>query len=168
MIAEPLTTDRLRLEPLTVAHAAAMVDVLASDSLYEFTGGAAPTLDELSARYARQSVGRSADGAETWLNWVVGLGSDGPLVGYVQATVVGTEASLAWVVAPAHQGLGLATEAASAMADWLVSAGATRLVALIHPDHTASAAIAGRLGLQRTTEVEDGEVRWVRDTRPAQ
>jgi uncharacterized protein len=157
---DPITSERLRLEPLSVAHAPDMVAVLADPSLYEFTGGSPPTLSELSARYARQSAGHSPDGFERWLNWVVVL-DDRP-IGYVQATVVGSEAEIAWVVSPAHQGRGLATEAASAMVDWLGSAGVTRLVAHIHPDHEASARVGARLGLRRTDVVEDGEVRWVR------
>jgi uncharacterized protein (DUF1684 family) len=165
VIADPLTSERLRLEPLTVDHAPAMVAVLADPSLYEFTGGSPPTLSELSARYARQSAGHSPDGAERWLNWIVVLKdqpSDQP-IGYVQATVVGAEAEISWVMSPAHQGRGLATEAATAMVDRLASAGITRLVAHIHPDHAASAVVGARLGLRPTNVVEDGEVRWVHD-----
>ena len=44
MTVEPLTSERLRLEPLTVDHAPAMVAVLADPSIYEFTGGSPPTL----------------------------------------------------------------------------------------------------------------------------
>lgn len=158
MTIEPLSSARLTLEPLTVDHAAAMVGVLADPSLYEFTGGAPPDLADLSARYARQSVGHSADGSEQWLNWVVV--ADGRPIGYVQATLVGTEAEIAWVVSPAHQGRGFATEAAAAMVDWLMAAGVTRLVAHVHPDHAASAGVAERLGLRPTDVVEEGEVQW--------
>jgi RimJ/RimL family protein N-acetyltransferase len=158
---EPLTSQRLVLEPLTADHAAAMVAVLADPSLYEFTGGTPPTLPELSERYARQAVGQSPDGAEKWLNWIVV--HDGVPIGYVQATVVGTEAEIAWVVSPAQQGRGLATEAATAMVDWLTTtAGVTRLVAHVHPDHAASARVAERLGLRPTDVIEEGEVRWDR------
>ena len=161
MIVDLLTSERLRLEPLRVDHAPAMVAVLADPSLYEFTGGSPPTLSELSARYARQSAGRSPGGSEQWLNWIVVL--DDQPIGYVQATVTGSEAEIAWVVSPAHQGRGLATEAATSMVDWLAAAGITRLVAHIHPDHPASAHVGARLGLRPTDAVEDGEVRWVRD-----
>lgn len=163
MTVAPLSSERLRLEPLTVDHAPAMVAVLADPSLYEFTGGSPPTLSDLSALYARQSAGHSPDGSAQWLNWIVVL-TDQPgdqPVGYVQATVVGAEAEIAWVVAPAHQGRGLATEAATAMVGWLASAGVTRLVAHIHPDHAASAHVSARLGLRPTDVVVDGEVRWV-------
>ena len=67
------------------------------------------------------------------------------------------------MISPSVQGRGLATEAATAMADRLTAAGVTRLVAHVHPDHAASARVAERLGLRRTDVVEDGEVRWVRD-----
>ena len=84
-----------------------MVAVLSDPSLYEFTGGTPPTLEELAARYARQAVGHSPDGTEQWLNWVVLL--DTTPVGYVQATVVGDSAEIAWVISPSVQGRGLAT-----------------------------------------------------------
>ncbi len=151
----------VELTALTVAHAPAMVGVLADPSLYEFTGGTPPTLEELTARYARQTVGHSPDGSERWLNWVVLLDSEP--VGHVQATVVGDSAEVAWVISPSVQGRGVATEAARAMDGLLAAAGVRRLVAHVHPGHTASARVAERLGLSRTDEVEDGEVRWVRE-----
>ena len=149
---------RVRLEPLTVEHAAAMVTVLADPGLYEFTGGMPPTLDELTARYTRQSAGRSPDGSEQWLNWVVRVGEEP--VGYVQATVTGPSAEIAWVISPSHQGRGLASEAAGLMVDRLAASGVTELVAHIHPDHAASGRVAERLGLRPTGLVEDGEDRW--------
>ena len=149
----------IELSPLTVDHAPAMVAVLSDPSLYEFTGGTPPTLEELTARYARQTVGHSPDGSEQWLNWVVLL--DSTPVGYVQATVVGDSAEIAWVISPSVQGRGLATEAARAMVGLLTAAGVRRLVAHVHPDHAASARVAERLGLRPTDVVEDGEVRWV-------
>ena len=88
----------VELTPLTVEHATAMVSVLSDPSLYEFTGGTPPTLEELTDRYTRQAVGHSPDGTEQWLNWVVLL--DSAPVGYVQATVVGDSAEIAWVISP--------------------------------------------------------------------
>jgi uncharacterized protein (DUF1684 family)/RimJ/RimL family protein N-acetyltransferase len=151
----------VELTPLTVEHAAAMVEVLSDPSLYDFTGGAPPTIEELTDRYARQVVGRSPDGSERWLNWVVLL--DSAPVGYVQATVAAGSAEIAWVVSPSVQGRGVATAASRAMVERLTALGVRRLVAHVHPDHVASARVAERLGLRRTDVVEDGEVRWVRD-----
>jgi RimJ/RimL family protein N-acetyltransferase len=84
----------------------------------------------------------------------------GELVGSVQATVTGSAAELAWVVAVPHQGRGLAREAATAVRDRLRDDGVTRFTAHIHPDHVASAAVARALGLSPTSTLVDGEIRW--------
>lgn len=155
-----LRTPRLALEPQSPAHAEEMAPVLADPALHRFTGGVPATVDELRERYARQAAGRSPDGRARWLNWIVRQESD--VVGHVQATVVDTApgplAELAWVIGSAHQGRGFAREAAAAVVAAL-PAGAV-LVAHIHPDHAASAAIARALGLRPTGVVVDGEVRW--------
>ena len=46
------------------------------------------------------------------------------------------------------------------MLEWLVSAGAGRIIAHVHPDHAASNAIAMAVGLHPTEALVDGEVRW--------
>jgi RimJ/RimL family protein N-acetyltransferase len=162
--AAPLSTARLQLEPLRPGHAAEMVDVLADPDLYRFTGGVPPTAAELADRYARQARGVSPDGCEAWLNWMLRAGTAG-LVGTVQATVRGEgplEAELAWVLAPAHQGRGLATEAAGAAMARLRREGVAAFSAYIAPAHAASAAVAGRLGFARSGQHRDGEERWTR------
>ena len=55
--AEPLTTERLVLEPLRPDHAHELAPVLADPALHAFTGGAPATEDELRARFARQASG---------------------------------------------------------------------------------------------------------------
>lgn len=159
-----IVTERLRLEPLTVEHAASMLEVLADPAIYEYIGGEAPTLPELTQRYRAQSVGHSPDGSQWWLNWIVTLRGGAAAIGVVQATVertpAGPEASLAWVIAPRSQGGGFATEATGAMVDWLGRRGVVRLAATIHPAHLASQAVAQKLGLHATSDVEDGEVCW--------
>ena len=67
---------------------------------------------------------------------------------------------LAWVIGVPWQGRGLATEAARAMVAALGADGVDRLTAHVHPEHAASAAVAARLGLERTAQIEDGEVVW--------
>ncbi len=157
---EPLTTTRLRLEPLRVEHADEMFEVLADPTLYAFTGGEPPTLDALRVRYQWQVGGRSPDGSEEWLNWIVRLSPEGRAIGFVQATVVEGRADVAWLIGVAWQGRGFATEAAKAMVDWLRTSGVVTITAHIHADHVASAAVATRLGLAPTPEIEDGEVVW--------
>jgi RimJ/RimL family protein N-acetyltransferase len=165
--ARPIETPRLTLEPLSVEHAEEMASALDDPGLHEFIGGSPATADELRARYARQIVGHSPDGTEGWLNWVVRLRDTGDPAGTVQATVRPAggllSADVAWVVASPHQGRGIASEASGAMVEWLRARGVHRVVALVHPDHTASSAVARRLGLVATDDLVDGEVRWVSD-----
>lgn len=161
---ERLVSGRLVLEPLSVDHAAEMVGVLADRSLYDYTGGDPPTRADLDRRYAAQAVGRSPDGSQCWLNWIVRDGAAGSALGYVQATLeyVGADlgAELSWVVSPAYRGRGIATEAARAMIDWLHGHAVEQYSAHVHPRHEASIRVARKLGLHPTTEMDDGEVRW--------
>jgi RimJ/RimL family protein N-acetyltransferase len=163
--AEALTTPRLVLEPLRPDHAGELAPVLADPALHAFTGGVPADEDDLRARFTRQAVGHSPDGAQGWLNWVARDRATHAPVGTVQATITDDEgvrsATLAWVVATSRQGEGLATEAARAAQDWLHDHGVARFVANIHPDHAASAAVARHLGLVATDERWAGEVRWI-------
>jgi RimJ/RimL family protein N-acetyltransferase len=82
--------------------------------------------------------------------------------------VTGSEvAEIAWVVGAPWQGRGLASEAARGPGVWLTTRPAVRtVVAHIHPDHRASAAVATAAGLTPTDEWQDDEIRWQRATRP--
>jgi RimJ/RimL family protein N-acetyltransferase len=154
-----LQTDRLVLTPLSVADANEMVGVLADSSLYSFTGGSAPDIEVLHDRYRAQVSGPAA-GDEIWHNWIIRLGESAGAIGFVQATVRGDGADIAWVVAPAWQRRGYATEAARAMCEWLLGTGVAVLTAHIHPDHTASNGVAAAVGLHSTGARDDGEVIW--------
>ncbi|TFD64878.1 GNAT family N-acetyltransferase [Cryobacterium sp. Hb1] len=161
---EPIISVRLLLEPLSVEHAPAMIEVLADPALYEYTGGEIPSLTVLEKRYAAQAVGHSDDGSQGWLNWVVIKRDIGRPVGFVQATVEDDGAHLvadiAWVISPNWQGQGIASEAAQAMVAWLRSHGVRRLTAHIHPDHQASMMVAQNQALHATSSKKDGETRW--------
>ncbi|MFJ8749554.1 GNAT family N-acetyltransferase [Streptomyces sp. NPDC102441] len=160
---EPFSTSRLDALPLDVAHAEEMAAVLFDPALHTYTGGAPEGPGILRARYERQAAG-SPDPAERWWNWVLRVRTDGCLAGYVQATVCGTRAEVAWVVGTRWQGRGYAKEAAAGLVRHLLDQGSvTTVVAHIHPDHTASAAVAAAAGLLPAGAREDGEVRWLRD-----
>ncbi|MFD0688753.1 GNAT family N-acetyltransferase [Actinomadura fibrosa] len=181
-IAETIRTQRLVLEPLAVHHADEMAVVLDDPRLHRFIGGEPLSADELRARYEHLVAGPAPFHQEVWLNWVVRRARDGQAVGYVQATVTPAQpgftvaaaaegstvtpspprtiASVAWVIGMPYQGFGFATEAARALVDWLLAHGAGDIVAAIHPDNLASAAVAGKLGLRPTAETADDETVW--------
>ena len=57
------------------------------------------------------------------------------------------ETELGWMLYPAHERMGFATEAAAALRDWAFGTlGLSSLVSYIDADNTASAAVAQRLG----------------------
>lgn len=163
MKAPTITTERLVLKPLRVEDAAEMVAVLADDAIYEFIGGKPPSLEELRIRYSRLVAGPE-DLSEVWLNWIVRLRPSEDAIGTVQAGLRSSpqpiEADIAWVIGVPFQERGLASEAASALVNWLRSAGVATIRAAIHPDHLASTAVARKVGLRPTSDTRDGEILW--------
>jgi RimJ/RimL family protein N-acetyltransferase len=155
-----IRTDRVVLTALAVDDAAEMVQVLGDRALYAFTGGEPPTLADLTLRYERQVAGTGRRD-ETWHNWIVRVPPDDVAIGYVQATVTGTDADIAWVIGTHWQGQGLASDAARAMVGWLRARGTTRVTAHIHREHRASERVATKVGLALTDQVDDdGERVW--------
>jgi RimJ/RimL family protein N-acetyltransferase len=149
--------------PLRVEDADEMAAVLRDERLYAFTGGRPPALAELRENYARLVAG-SSDPDEVWFNWIVRRRSDSQPVGTVQATLVTREgqktAYVAWVIGVEWQSQGFASEAARALVGWLRCRRVEVVVALIHPDHRASATVAVRAGLEPTDDEVDGETVW--------
>lgn len=160
MAAETMRTRRLVLEPLRIEHADEMVAVLADHGLYEFTGGEPPTAEVLVVRYRAQVAGSGHDG-EQWLNWILRRSDTAEVVGFVQATVSGDSADLAWLVGADHQGQGFSVEAVNALIAELDHRGIREFNARIHPGHIASHRIAACVGLGRSGAVDDdGEEFW--------
>jgi RimJ/RimL family protein N-acetyltransferase len=158
-----IVTERLSLVPLRVEDADEMAGVLGDQRLHEFIGGEPNTITGLRERYARLVAG-SPDPDELWLNWVVRRRSDAQPMGTLQATLTMRNgeptANVAWVIGVDWQNQGFASEAARALVGWLRQHGADNVVAHIHPDHQASAAVAMRAGLRPTDEQADGERVW--------
>ncbi|MEV8317805.1 GNAT family N-acetyltransferase [Streptomyces sp. NPDC059900] len=166
--ARDISTARLVLVPLRVEHADEMAEVLSDPALHSFIGGSPDDAQALRARY-RRMTGGAPDPAVSWCNWVLRLRDEGCLAGTVQATVgpAGDDgalvAEIAWVVGTPWQGRGIAVEAARGLVGWLAEQPDVReVIAHVHPDHHASAAVAAAAGLAPTDERQDGEVKWQR------
>ena len=154
MTAPPSVT----LEPLRPEHAAAMFDGLSDPAAYRFLPGDPPSsVAALRSRYERLSVGRSPDGAETWLNWVVGL-RGGTLVGYTQATVRSGVAHVAYQVFPTHWRRGVATAAMRLTLDALFGMATVGEVrALVDTRNTASVCLLRTLGFGHLRTIVDAD-----------
>jgi [ribosomal protein S5]-alanine N-acetyltransferase len=166
---QTLFTPRLRLEPLVVAHAQALLPILSDARVLEFVEHGAPeSLDALRERHRRLESRASADGREQWLNWaLVALDDDSAqAIGFVQATV--PENRRAWVayeLAPARWGLGLAAEAVRAMLDHLAAHyGAVQYRASVDRRNERSWRLLERLGFVRV-EARGGDWLYERSLR---
>ena len=159
-----LRTRRLDLAPLVVDDAREMVLVLADPDLYAFTGGEPPTRRRSAAGTRASSPGRPTPRARRGTTGSCGSRTVARSSGRCRrrsARQAG-EAEIAWVTGVPWQGRGYATEAAAALVEWLAETGTRSVVALIHPGHPASAAVARHLGLLPTDELVDGERVWRR------
>jgi RimJ/RimL family protein N-acetyltransferase len=163
-----LGTGRLLLRPVRGEHADALAAALADPAVYAFTGGTPEDAPWWRSRLAFLEPGRSPDGQELWLNWVIHLTATSEIAGYVQATVAGATADIAYVLGTRWQGHGYAREATSAMIDHLVGTlGVAQIRAWIADSHDASRAVAQRCGLSPTDEIDaDGERLWVHRSAP--
>jgi RimJ/RimL family protein N-acetyltransferase len=170
-----ITTQRLRGEPVELRHAAAMARVLSDPRIWLHLDQEPPTLAALLGQYAFLSAGKSPDGTEHWLTWILfareaDAGADAgaarvdrsepePL-GFVQATIKEpATAHLAYVLHPSHWRRGYAREAIGALLD-LVFARYRVARAVIEMDtrNSASIALARALGFRHvaTTETASG------------
>jgi RimJ/RimL family protein N-acetyltransferase len=137
----------LTLEPQVAAHAPEMFVVLSDPAIYEHENEPPPSLEWLQARFTRLESRVSGDGREQWLNWVIRL-RGGEAIGYVQATVrAGGEASIAYELASAYWGRGLASHAVRAMIGELVRHyRVQRLTAVLKRSNLRSRRLLERLG----------------------
>jgi len=141
-------TNRLRLEALSEAHAAAMLPVLDDDRLYTYIPSTRyPSVETLQTRY-RHLVAGSASSEDLWWNFIVFRHESPTPIGYVQATLMpGLRlGEVAYVLSPEHWGHGYATEALA----WLMAAigrhgGIDRVQAQIDERNLASIAVVRRL-----------------------
>jgi len=140
-------TAGLTLEPQTAAHAEAMFVVLSDPAIYEHENEPPSSLEWLRTRFAKLETRTSADGREQWLNWVIRLPTD-DLIGYVQATVYADgRAAIAYELASAYWGRGLAHEAVGAMMNELVERyGVHAFLAVLKRTNRRSVRLLERLG----------------------
>jgi RimJ/RimL family protein N-acetyltransferase len=158
---EDIPSERAVLIPLRSEDADDLAGFLDEPQLREWLS--VDDIGALRARFAAWESRRSPDGAETWLNWVVRESRDGRALGWVQATVSGHEASVAYALLPAERGAGVASDALRALTRWLHDRlGVMTLTAEIDDANTASARVAVAAGFERTARRAGDEVVWER------
>ncbi len=144
----PIVSSGLRLEPLVAAHAEEMLEPLSDPAIYNYIPGQPPSsVAMLRERYIQLERGRSADGRQQWLNWIVRLNS-GECAGFVQATIYpALTGDFAFVFGPGYWGQGVAFEACQAAMPYLVrEIGVIALFATVDPRNARSIRLLMRLG----------------------
>ena len=172
---QTIKTESLTLEPQIAAHAEEMFIVLSDPAIYEFENAPPASLEWLRNRFVRLESRGSADGSQTWLNWVVRLPSS-ELIGYVQATVylpidATRRSDIAYEFHSAYWGQGFARSAVDAMIVTLVSDyGVTELTAILKAANFRSKKFLDRLGFRLASderaaalEIESDEILMARD-----
>ncbi len=157
-----IETDRLLCEPVTAAHAEVMYPVLTDERIYAFMPASPPeSIESLRKRYEFLSAGQSPDGSEQWLNWMLFVQTTLEPIGFFQATLRPPDGSIAYVLNPAYQGCGYATEAGtSILAHLFEEFELARVSAEIDPRNAASIALVKRLGMRflRHEDSDDDDV----------
>jgi RimJ/RimL family protein N-acetyltransferase len=155
-VIEVIRTERLELRPLVADDAEELAELLDDPLVNEWLG---PELADLRERFTRWERRRSPDGSKEWLNWTLRRLDDGGPVGWVQATVSGPAAEVAYATLPSQRRRGYTAEALHGVADWLDVAS---VEAHIEASNDGSAGVARAVGLRPTSELHDGEVVWRR------
>ena len=153
---QTLSAPGLALEPLTVAHADAMFEVLSEQRLHEYLDYGPPaSAEHLRGVYSKLERRASPDGSEQWLNWVVCLGCTEP-IGVVQATIFAPGTSwIAYVFASKHWGKGFAQASTKVMLEHLASRyRINTFLATVEVENARSIALLERLSFRRATSQE--------------
>jgi len=153
-------TERLEIEPLVAAHAAALFVALRDPRVYEFIPASPPAgAEQLEARYRMLETRSSPDGSEAWLNWAVRWRDGGEYVGRLEATVRSDGTALiAYELSPECWGKGVGSEAARWLLDELAAAHGVREVrAEVDTRNLASIRLLERLGFERVGLKENAD-----------
>jgi RimJ/RimL family protein N-acetyltransferase len=154
---EAIRTERLELQPLVADDAEDLAEFLDEPVMREWL--IAADVEALRARFWRWETRESPDGLAAWLNWIARRLDDGAATAWIQATVAGGAAEIAYATLPSQRRRGYCAEAVRALVEWLDAAS---VEAHIEPANEASAAVARAAGLHPTSELHDGEVVWRR------
>ena len=158
---QEITTAELALEPLTVAHADAMFEVLSDPQIYPYLDyPPPPSVEHLRSVYQRVAARRSSDERELWLNWIVRPHGQSP-AGYVQATVLPDgHAWIGYVLSSRYWGRGYAQQATTAMLDHLRSVyRVDRLLATVETKNHRSIRLLEKLCFERADTLESARHR---------
>lgn len=154
-----ITSDGLALIPLRESDADRLAGFLDDPVLRQWLR--AEDVSGLRDHFRRWESGAPPDGPVSWLNWIAVSPGDHRALGWVQATVSGSAAVIAYAVLPLERGHGVATEAVRAITRWLYEQpGITTVEANIDPENRASQSVAVKAGFAPAGRMRAGDEVW--------
>ncbi|MDA0353207.1 MAG: GNAT family N-acetyltransferase [Chloroflexi bacterium] len=164
-----VTTERLRLEPLAVAHSAGIYALWSDPAVCQYSGTVTDydrNIIPMPAESRAESdriidfwIRAAADG---WgFRWAVLIEDGRAFAGTVGFNSLGTPSEIAYHLLPTSWGQGVMSEASAAAIAWRRTRGPAAIEAFIEPDNTPSITIAERLGLAATDEISEGARRYL-------
>jgi len=141
-----LVTPRLRLRPLVQADAVALHPTLADAELMTYSADGPLTSIEATRAYLLE------DAADVnWRAWAITRHGDDRAIGWVSGGRMRGQGvtEIGFILARAHWGRGLASEAVSAVLDQLFAEGQHRVFADADSENRASILLLERLGFRR-------------------
>lgn len=162
LLAAPLLTPRLALEPQNAGHAEAFYPALLDDeALYQWISMDRPaSLERLSRHWLAlaQRGYRAPDGRHAWPTWAVRRQHDGALIGRVDAEVLVAKddeggstllaSNLGFYFFSPFWGQGYASEAAAAALAHLAACGVRRCAATVTVGNHASGRVLRKIGFR--------------------
>jgi RimJ/RimL family protein N-acetyltransferase len=160
----PLETERLVLRPYEDGDLDAYYAVRSQPEVVRYLYEEPLTLEQAREKVARLVRSTALDAEGDWLSAAIRTREAGGYVGDVAfhwASVQHRTGEVGFVVDPAHQGHGYATEAARAMVDWgFGSFGLHRVIGRTEARNAASARVLEKLGMRLEAHLVENE--WVK------
>ena len=134
-----LATERLFVRPFVASDANALVAYRSDPDVARYQDWDTFSLEDARALIANEGA---------WSQLAVVRAADGVLVGDVGIHIENDRAEIGFTFAPQYQGQGYATEAVTAVLEWLRSGKIHQVRAIIDTRNTAAIALARRLGMR--------------------
>lgn len=153
-----LTTQRLTLEPLQLAHAESLFPGFADERLYHFFDKLPhDSIAAMREDYVRILAGPRDHPTERWVNYAIRESATNTYLGMIETSVFpGDHAYLAYFVFTPYQGKGFAREACVAVLDHLrATFQIKRVVAEMDVRNVASWRLVTSLGFQRVSTTQN-------------
>jgi RimJ/RimL family protein N-acetyltransferase len=160
----PIYTERLLLRPFDEGDLDALYAMQSDEEVVRYLYHDARSLDEVRSALARKIAAVAIEGEGDGLGVAAVLHETGELVADISLWCVSEgheQGELGFVVHPAHQRRGYATEAARPMLDFaFTTIGFHRVVGRTEARNTGSARVLEKLGMRREAHLIENE--WVK------